>query len=195
LKKQAESTTAYETVRLETLVPDSANARKHSERNIEEIMRSLREFGQHAPLVVQKSTNLILVGNGRYEAMRRLGWSEAQAQFVDDDNITAVRRALADNRTAELAEWDDDALASLVKGLGEGIEIPGWNEEELANLLESSMSTGDELAEESENNPLPKGFSYSEQYGVIVICIDEENQKEVYEALSEQGYNCKVVAV
>jgi ParB-like chromosome segregation protein Spo0J len=72
LKKQVESTTAYETVRLNALVLDSANARKHSERNIEEISRSLREFGQHAPLVVQKSTNRILIGNGRYDAMRKL---------------------------------------------------------------------------------------------------------------------------
>lgn len=38
------------------LIPDSANARKHGERNIEAIMDSLREFGQYKPIVIQKST-------------------------------------------------------------------------------------------------------------------------------------------
>jgi ParB-like chromosome segregation protein Spo0J len=106
-------------VPLDQLKPDPANARKHSDRNIEEIIRSLKEFGQHAPLVVQKGTNRIIVGNGRYEAMQMLGWDKAYVVYVDDDNVTAVRRALADNRTAELAEWDDEALARLLEGLGE----------------------------------------------------------------------------
>ncbi len=80
-------------------MPDSANARVHNDRNLREIARSFQEFGQHAPLVVQKGTNRILVGNGRYEAMLSLGWTEAAVMFVDDDNITAVRRSLADNTT------------------------------------------------------------------------------------------------
>jgi DNA modification methylase len=131
-------------VGLGLLFPDPANARKHSERNIEEIARSLREFGQHAPLVVQRSTNRILVGNGRWEAMKRLGWPEAQVLFVDDDNITAVRRALADNRTAELAEWDDDVLSALLEGLGENVEIPGWSEDELMSIMESAKHERDD---------------------------------------------------
>jgi ParB-like chromosome segregation protein Spo0J len=120
-------------VPIDKLIPDSANARKHSERNIEEIMRSLREFGAHSPLVVQKSTNRILVGNGRFEAMKRLGWQDVQVIFVDDDNITAARRALADNRTAELAEWDFDSLESLLSEIE--TDVPGWSDDEIAELL------------------------------------------------------------
>ena len=121
---------------LSELVLDPANARLHGDRNIEEICLSLREFGQHAPLVVQRSTGRVLVGNGRLEAMRRLGWAEAWVVYVDDDNVTAVRRALADNRTAELAEWDDDVLSGLVRSLGDGADVPGWNEEELRAMIE-----------------------------------------------------------
>ena len=77
-------------VPLDQLKPDPANARKHSDRNIEEIIRSLKEFGQHAPLVVQKGTNRIIVGNGRYEAMQMLGWDKAYVVYVDDDNVTEV---------------------------------------------------------------------------------------------------------
>ncbi len=114
--------------------PGPVNARKHNERNIEEICRSLREFGKHAPLVVQRSTGRVLVGNGRMEAMGRLGWKDAWVVFTDDDNVTAVRRDLADNRTAELADWDENILSELVRSLGEDVEIPGWTEEELAAL-------------------------------------------------------------
>jgi len=133
-------------VQLDELEPDPVNARKHSNRNIEEIARSLREFGQHAPLVVQKGTNKIIVGNGRYEAMQMLGWDKAYVVYVDDDNITAVRRALADNRTAELAEWDDETLVELLSSLGDNADVPGWNERELNRLL--SINALDNVTED-----------------------------------------------
>lgn len=125
-----------EYVNLSDLVPDTANARKHSDRNVEEVARSIREFGQHAPLVVQEGTNRILVGNCRYEAMMSLGWEKAAVYYVNDDNIQAVRRSLADNRTAELAEWDDDILKTLLEGLGpDDLDVPGWSDEELEAML------------------------------------------------------------
>ena len=122
-------------VSLSKLRPDDRNARKHSVRNIEEIKRSLTEFGQHRPFVVQKGTNKILIGNGMYEAMLALGWTEGDAYFVDDSDTMAVKRALADNRTGELAEWDDKVLAELVGNLDE-LDVPGWNEEELTELMD-----------------------------------------------------------
>jgi len=130
-----------EYVSLEALVPDAVNARKHGERNLEEVVRSLREFGQHAPLVVQRSTGRVLVGNGRLEAMRRLGWAEAWVFYVDDDNVTAVRRALADNRTAELAEWDEGILRGLLDSVG-GLEadVPGFSMEDLDRILADAES-------------------------------------------------------
>lgn len=41
----------------------------------------------------------------------------------------------------------------------------------------------------------PKGFTYREQYAVIVMCDGEEHQKRIYEELKEKGHNCKVVVV
>jgi len=131
-----------EQVALDALLPDSANARKHGERNLEEIKRSLQEFGQHAPLVVQRSTMRVLVGNGRLEAMKACGWQEAAVFYVDDDNVTAVRRALADNRVAELAEWDNDILKGIIADLNLD-DVPGWNAEELQDFF----------AEKNEGNP------------------------------------------
>jgi len=127
---------SYETVSLDVLIPDPANARKHSERNIEEISRSLCEFGQHRPYVVQRSTGRIIIGNGMYEAMLLLKWTEGQAVYVDDDDTRAIRRALADNRTAELAEWDENVLAALLRSVANDGEIPGWTALEVESLLD-----------------------------------------------------------
>ena len=59
-------------VPIASLKIDEKNARKHSDCNIREVIRSLESFGQHAPIVVQRGTNKILIGNGRVEAMRRM---------------------------------------------------------------------------------------------------------------------------
>ena len=134
-----------ERVELSKLKLDSRNARKHSDRNIKEIKRSLAELGQHRALVVQRKTGRILVGNGMYRAMLQLGWTEGDVYFVDDDDKQALRRALADNRTGELAEWDMDALT---EELGElDGDVIGWNEGELEALLKPDDDTGPEITE------------------------------------------------
>ena len=90
---------------------DPKNARKHSARNLEAIAASLLKFGQRKPLVVHRG--VVLAGNGTLEAARSLGWTEIEVSEVpqDWDNDTAKAYALADNRTAELAEWDESELA------------------------------------------------------------------------------------
>jgi DNA modification methylase len=136
-------------VKLSKLKPDTKNARKHSERNVEEIARSLEKFGQHRPFVVQKSTGKILIGNGMYEAMKQLGRKEGFALYVDDDDETAVKRALADNRTGELAEWDWPVLKDIVQEFGPEPDIPGWNDEELADLFDlSGWNPKEEISED-----------------------------------------------
>jgi len=90
---------------------DPRNARKHSQRNLDAIAASLEKFGQRKPIVVHRG--VILAGNGTLEAAKSLGWTEIDVAEVPDDwdNETAKAYALADNRTAELAEWDESELA------------------------------------------------------------------------------------
>jgi len=106
---------------------DPKNARKHSQRNLDAIAASLLKFGQRKPLVVHRG--VVLAGNGTLEAARSLGWTEIEVSEVpeDWDNDTAKAYALADNRTAELAEWDESELAKQLLELDE----KGWDIEEL----------------------------------------------------------------
>lgn len=68
---------------------------------------------------MQKSTGNILAGNHTYKALVGMGETEIPAIFVDVDNETATRILLADNRTADLGEYDEQQLNQLLKGLEE----------------------------------------------------------------------------
>ena len=106
---------------------DPKNARKHSARNLEAIAASLEKFGQRKPIVVHRG--VVLAGNGTLEAAKSLGWTEIDVAEVPQnwDNDTAKAYALADNRTAELAEWDESELAKQLLELQDA----DWNIEEL----------------------------------------------------------------
>lgn len=101
-----------ESLPIESLTFDPANARKHSEANLSAIEQSLRLFGQRKPIVIT-SDNLIVAGNGTVEAALFLGWTDIAVVRVPADwDATQVQAfALADNRTSELAEWNHDVLA------------------------------------------------------------------------------------
>lgn len=101
-----------EKMKIADLTPDPQNARTHDDKNLKAIEGSLREFGQRKPIVIT-SQNIIAAGNGTVEAAKSLGWTEIEAVRVpadwDADRIKAF--ALADNRTAELADWNPQVLA------------------------------------------------------------------------------------
>jgi DNA modification methylase len=91
---------------------DPQNARLHSQKNLDAIKASLTKFGQRKPIVIT-GEGLVLAGNGTLEAAKSLGWDHIDVTItpVDWDLNTARAYALADNRTAELAEWDENVLA------------------------------------------------------------------------------------
>lgn len=128
-------------IKIADLVNDPANARKHSERNILAIRASLQRFGQQKPIVVD-SSNVVRAGNGTLEAARTLGWDTIDAVVSDLKGSEATAYAIADNRTAELAEWDDEVLAATLEGLQledeEILAAAGFDDKELAELLGKS---------------------------------------------------------
>jgi site-specific DNA-methyltransferase (adenine-specific) len=139
---------------------DPANARKHNDRNIESIIASLRRFGQQKPIVID-ITGVVRAGNGTLEAAKRLGWETIDAVTTELKGSDAVAYAIADNRTAELAEWDDDVLAAQLNGLladdPDLLDAAGFDEDELAALLgelESDGTTGEIEEDEVPEVPL-----------------------------------------
>jgi ParB-like chromosome segregation protein Spo0J len=162
------------------------------------IKASLARFGQQTPIVVD-ANGIIRKGNGTHQAAKALGWETIGIVRTSLKGAEATSYAIADNRTAELAEWDGTALAETLKALqseeDEGIfEAAGFSTQELDDIcsklgdgvLGDEANGGAELPEPGESN-------YKEQFGVIVICPDEAVQQSTYEALERLGYNCRVV--
>jgi DNA modification methylase len=107
------------------LTLDPQNARTHSQKNLDAIKASLTKFGQRKPIVIT-GEGLVLAGNGTLEAAKSLGWDHIDVTITpsDWDLNTARAYALADNRTAELAEWDENVLAKqLLELIDEDFDI------------------------------------------------------------------------
>lgn len=101
-----------ERLEISQLKLDPNNARTHDKANLHAIAGSLTQFGQRKPIVISQD-NTVVAGNGTLTAAQTLGWTDIEAVRVpadwNSDRIKAF--ALADNRTAELADWDSIRLA------------------------------------------------------------------------------------
>lgn len=103
------------------------------------ISESLKAHGQYRPIVVDKRTNRILAGNHTWKAAKALGWQQITAGFIETkDDDEALRILLADNRTTDLALYDDSGLAELLKQLADteiGLEGTAFDGDDLDTLL------------------------------------------------------------
>ena len=100
------------------------------------------------PIVVDRRTNLILAGNHTWKAAKALGWQQINAGFIETkDDDEALRILLADNRTTDLASYDDAGLAELLKELVAsdqelvGTLYEGDDLDDLIYKLEGSLGT------------------------------------------------------
>jgi ParB-like chromosome segregation protein Spo0J len=122
-----------EHVPLDRVSPHPRNPRQG---DVGAIAVSIERFGLYQPIVVQRSTGYILAGNHRWMAAAALGLDEVPVVWLDVDDITAEAIMLADNRTAELATWDDAALLDLLSELRreDALEGVGWDDEDIEAL-------------------------------------------------------------
>lgn len=102
--------------------------------DVDAIAESLKVNGQYRPVVVNERTNEVLAGNHTLKAARKLGWSEIAATFVDADEEQAARIVLVDNRSNDLAGYDDKALADILQEV-EDLAGTGFSDQDLADLL------------------------------------------------------------
>jgi len=124
---------------LSRLKPYANNARTHSADQVQQIAASIATYGFNNPILVDTEDGII-AGHGRLSAAQSLQLEHVPV-IVLDHLTDAQRRAyiLADNRLAELAQWDDDLLVDELEALGDdGIDISslGWSPEELDQLQE-----------------------------------------------------------
>lgn len=125
-------------VGINTLSTDLNNARLHNERSIKAVSTSLSMFGQRKPIVVRKG--VVIAGNGMLQAAIKAGWTKIAVTVADDmSDEQATAYAIADNRTAELSEWDFAVLGESLKELPEDIRFDiGFSAAEITPILDAS---------------------------------------------------------
>ena len=99
----------YQKKRLEDIRPYENNPRINDDA-VEDVMESIRQCSYIAPIVVDED-GVILAGHTRYKALLRLGYDECDVIVAEGLNEEQKRKyRLYDNKTAELAEWDQRKL-------------------------------------------------------------------------------------
>jgi len=183
-------------VPIKKVKPNPKNPRIIRDEKYKKLVNSIRGFPEmleKRPLVCHTDPEdgkfVVLGGNMRLKAAREVGlqtvpvmladdWSEQQREeFLIRDNVS-----FGDWDWESLAnEWEGDLLADW------GMDVPvlpseGENE---VRIGDGWKLTGDPFEDD--------GIDYKNQYGVIVICPDENAQAEIFKRLSGEGFTCKIV--
>lgn len=163
-----------------TLTPDPRNARSHSERNLREIVESYRDHGQLKPIVVQRVADdgtpmVVRAGNGQLAAAKQLGWDAIAVVVVDMNDVDAIKYALRDNRTAELAQWNPEELSWSLDYLNAHATTAssvGWEPYEVDQLR-----PGESVDPESEWDGMPE-FEHEDQTAQRKIVMNFKSQAD-----------------
>lgn len=169
-------------VPIDDLSPYGANPKTHPSEQVEKIARSIQDFGFTVPLVVDEN-NTIIMGHCRLYAAQQLGL-DAVPCIVRDDLTDAEARALriADNRVAESA-WDNELLESEIADLSDfdiDLESTGFLSEELEDILLNE--------EQIEEVSIP-----DDEFLLMVECKNDSEREELYNMLTEEGYECRLL--
>jgi len=177
-----------QTVKIETLAQDPNNARKHSDRNLKTIAASLKRFGQRKPIVVREG--IVVAGNGTLAAAIQLGWTKIA--IVNADDMTAqeaIAFAIADNRTADLAEWDYQILAEQLGDLPDIDEL-GWEKHETDILLNAEWKPAEKEDGEMDRPDRHRVVFHAAQWETISAAAALTGHKDIATALTEICKKC-----
>lgn len=137
------------------LKPRKSNPRTHNKKQVKQVAASIQQFGFAVPIIVDDA-GCILAGHCRLSAAKLLGMTEVPT--VQLDHMTEPEKrayALADNRLAELAGWDDLLLVDELRYLTNldltfDLTITGFDAAEIDLLLQGQLdadrdATADQL--------------------------------------------------
>jgi len=184
------TTTKFELVSIDKLVPYANNARTHSPAQINKLRSSLREFGFINPVIIDRDFGII-AGHGRVLAAREEGISEVPCVYAD--HLTEAQKKayiIADNRMAMDAGWDEEMLRIEIESLQADafdLALTGFDEKELSKLFDDGNDVKDDDFDVDEELKKPT-FSKAGDVWTLgrhrLVCGDS-TKPETYEILME----------
>jgi DNA modification methylase len=130
--------------KLSDIKPYENNPRLNDDA-VEAVAASIREFGFRQPIVVD-AEGVIICGHTRYKAALKLGLEKVPVHVAKDltpEQIKAYR--IADNKTAELSDWNYELLPielGELQGMNYDLGLLGFDQDELAKLLDPGLKDG-----------------------------------------------------
>ena len=164
------------------------NTRTHSDDQVAQLSKSIKEFGFTNPVLIDED-GVLIAGHGRTTAAKLLGLKEIPAIRLSGLS-EAQRKALriADNKLALEAGWDEELLVielQELEDIGFDVSLTGFNFEELEALISGEDDQDSQLAEDSEPEK-------QKEFLVRVVCKNKSHQQKVYDELQGLGFECKV---
>lgn len=155
-----------------------ANNPRINDRAVEPVAKSIEQYGFKVPMVITADGEIVC-GHTRYKAAQLLGLDEVPCVVADDltpEQVKAFR--LVDNKTAELAGWDFEALQVELDGLDDGLTEFGFGDEVISDFdLEGLMKVDD-------NKP-------KNRFDVVVTCQSEKEQEAALKLLKDNCFLAK----
>lgn len=136
-----------ETIKINDLKPLEQNVRKHNEKQIAELTKSVEQFGQTRAIVVDEDNN-ILIGNGLYIALKTMGKDTCDIhRMVGLSEKDKKKLILADNKIFSLGVDDYEGIEKYINDITmDGtFDIPGFDEEVLKQMTMSMEETVKEI--------------------------------------------------
>lgn len=158
------------------------NPRKN-EKAVEKVAKSIQSFGFATPIVARMNGEII-AGHTRWKAAKKLKLERVPVRFMNLDPAQAHMLAIADNRTAEEATWDNEILSATLQMLeseNQDLSDLGFNEDELKKLLGQAEEADDESGK------------LTDSFTVIIECVSEMEQISVIDWAQKQGLNVKAI--
>jgi hypothetical protein len=148
-KKQLTAGTKLEMVQLELLKENERNARKHGDKQVDQIVESIKEFGFTNPLLVDEA-NVLIAGHGRLLAAKKLGLVEVPViRLAGLTEAQKLAYLVADNKIQLNSSWDEPLLQGVLldlAGLDFDVTKTGFDDSEITKLLKADASPlGDDL--------------------------------------------------
>jgi DNA modification methylase len=129
---------------IETIKPYDHNPRDN-DHAVDAVAASIREFGFRQPIVID-ATGTIIVGHTRYKAALKLGMRQVPVHVATDLTPAQIKAyRLADNKTAEIADWDHDRLVEELlelEKLAFDLDLLGFDADELQKLCGVELTPG-----------------------------------------------------
>ena len=188
------------TMKLADLVKPKKNVRIHTEQQLKEFQRSVEMFWQIRPIVVDEN-NIILAGNGLYDTLIAMG--KETAEVYRYDNLTENQKKklmIADNKIFSLGIENLETLNSFLEDLQGDLDIPGFDEEILKQMVSEAEDITNKLSEygtlddeeirnikengerkEQQIHKIESGQDSAQQQAVLTQQNSEEDNKETTE--------------